>query len=94
MEELTALEAELGPLEARATELRGQIKDTMLAYTLNKVIVRTGMAQMVSSSRTSFDSKTLQREAPDLYARYLRTATFTNLRITSKGVDSCLSTAS
>lgn len=94
MEELTTLEAELDPLEARVTELRGQIKDTMLAYALNKVILRTGMAQMVTSSRTSFDSKTLQREAPDLYARYLRTATFTNLRITSKGVNSCLSTAS
>jgi hypothetical protein len=94
VEELTALEAELEPLEARVTELRSQIRDTMLAFSLSKVILRTGMAQMVTSSRTSFDSKTLQREAPDLYARYLRTATFTNLRITSKGFDSCLPTAS
>jgi hypothetical protein len=94
MEELTRLEAELDPLETRVTELRGQIRDTMIAYAINKVIVQTGIAQMVTSSRASFDSKALQREAPDLYSRYLRTATFTNLRITSKGVDSCLSTAS
>jgi hypothetical protein len=75
--------------------LRDQIKSTLTIYMIDKVNLDGGTAQMVTSSRTSFSTKDLQREAPELYSRYLRTSTFTNLRITSrKGVSPCLSTAS
>jgi predicted phage-related endonuclease len=92
MEELIQLEGELDPLQERVTELRTQIRETLLAYALQKVIVHAGTAAMVTSSRTSFDAKALQKEAPDLYTRYLKTTTFTNLRV--KGTKPCLSTAS
>ncbi len=95
VEELGIVESQLKPLEQRTTELRDQIKSTLTIYMIDKVNLDGCTAQMVTSSRTSFSAKDLQREAPDLYTRYLRTSTFTNLRITSnKGVSPCLSTAS
>ena len=95
VEELGIVESQLKPLEQRTTELRDQIKSTLTIYMIDKVNLDGGTAQMVTSSRTSFSAKDLQREAPELYSRYLRTSTFTNLRITSrKGVSPCLSTAS
>lgn len=94
MEELTALEHNLEPMQERVSELREQIKTTLIGYQLNRVVLDGGICQMVTSSRTSFDRKTLQRESPDIYNRFLKTSTFTNLRITTKGATPCLSTAS
>jgi len=49
---------------------------------------------MVTSTRTSFDSKAVLRDAPDLYNRYLKTSTFTNLRVTASKGAPCQSMAS
>jgi len=94
MDELTTLERELEPLQDRTAELRDQIKATLSAYLINRVVLDGGVLQMVTSTRTSFDSKSLLRDTPDLYARYLKTATFTNLRVTTSKGASCQSMAS
>lgn len=85
IEELEQLEREVEPLEARVGELRAQIKDTLMAYALGKVVVQAGSAQMVTSTRTSFDAKALQRDAPEIHERYLKTSTYSNLRISFQG---------
>ncbi len=93
MEELTTLERQLEPLEERTTELRNQIKTALISYMIDKLILDGGIVQMVASSRTSFDAKALQRDAPEVYTRYLKTSTFSNLRVTTKGAAPCPSTA-
>lgn len=85
LEELGQLEREVEPLEARVSELRAQIKDTLVSNALDKVLVQAGGAQMITSTRTSFDAKALQRDSPDIHRRYLKTSTYSNLRISFRG---------
>ena len=94
LEELASLESMSGPMQDRISELRDQVKTALLSSGATKVVLDCGTVQMVESSRTSFDSKSFQREAPDIYARFQKTSTFSNLRITTRGVSPCLSTAS
>lgn len=94
LEELVALERELDPIQERASELREQIKTTLSSYLINRVVLEGGVLQMVTSSRTSFDSKALLRDAPEIHARYMKTATFTNLRVTASKGAPCQSMAS
>lgn len=94
MEELTTLERELDPLQQRTTELRDQIKATLSGYQINRAVLDGGVLQMVTSSRTSFDSKALLRDAPEIHARYMKTSTFTNLRITASKGAPCQTMAS
>jgi len=90
LEELSELEAISGPAQERIAELRDQVKAALLNSGASKVLLDNGTVQMVESSRTSFDSKSLQREAPDLYNRFQKTSTFSTLRIT--GATKCQST--
>jgi hypothetical protein len=95
IEELTSLEADLDPLQFRASELRDQIKRSLQMTGLSKVYLDLATVQFIESTRTSFDAKALLREAPDVHARFLRTSTLTQLRITpKKGEALCLPTAS
>ena len=93
LEELSSLESLSGPMQDRISELRNQVKTALLNTGASKVVLDNGTVQMVESSRTSFDSKLLQREAPDLYARFQKTSAFSTLRITIRGVSPCLLTA-
>jgi CRISPR-associated exonuclease Cas4 len=94
LEELASLESISGPMQDRISELRDQVKTALLNTGASKVVLDNGTVQMVESSRTSFDSKSFQREAPDIYARFQKTSTFSNLRVTTRGASPCLSTAS
>jgi hypothetical protein len=94
LEELASLESISAPMQDRILELRDQVKAALLSAGATKVVLDCGTVQMVESSRTSFDSRSFQREAPDLYARFQKTSTFSNLRITTRGASTCLSTAS
>ena len=94
LEELSSLESMSGPMQDRISELRDQVKTALLNTGASRVVLDNGTVQMVESSRTSFDSKSLQREAPDLYSRFQKTSTFSTLRINLKGASQCLSTAS
>jgi len=94
MDELNTLERQLEPIQERSGELREQIKATLSDYQITKVILEGGVLQMVTSTRTSFDSKAVLRDAPDLYNRYLKTSTFTNLRVTASKGAPCQSMAS
>jgi hypothetical protein len=94
VEELAALESNLGPIQERVSELRDQVKNALLSAGANKVMLENGTVQIVESSRTSFESKALQRESPELYARFAKTSTGMNLRVTYKGDSSCLNRAS
>jgi CRISPR-associated exonuclease Cas4 len=94
LEELASLESNLEPIQERITEIRDQLKTTLLCTGASKVVLEGGTVQMIESSRTSFDSKSLQREAPEIYGRFQKTSTFSNLRITHRGESKCLSTAS
>lgn len=94
LDELNSVDQALDPLSQRSAELREQIKTTLQIYQANRVVLEGGTVQMVASTRTSFDVKALLREAPELHSRFLRTATFSHLRVTSKGITSCLPTAS
>ena len=94
IEELNSLESISGPMQDRISELRDQVKTALISSGASKVVLDNGTVQMVESSRTSFDSKSLQREAPDLYSRFQKTSTFSTLRINFKGATQCLSTAS
>ena len=94
LEELSELESMSGPAQERIAELRDQVKAALLNSGASKVLLDNGTVQMVESSRTSFDSKSLQREAPDHYSRFQKTSTFSTLRITTRGATQCLSTAS
>jgi len=93
LEELASLEAIAEPAQERITELRDQVKVALQMSGASKVLLENGIVQIVESSRTSFDSKTLQREAPDIYSRFQKTAMFSTLRINYKGEKSCLQTA-
>lgn len=94
LEELASLEAISGPAQERIAELRDQVKTALQCSGANKVVLENGTVQMVDSSRTSFDSKSLQREAPEIYSRFQKSSSFSTLRITTRGVPQCLSTAS
>jgi len=94
LEELAELEPHVGPMQDRVTELRDQMKTAMFTSGATKVLLENGIVQIVESSRTSFDSKALQRDAPDLYSRFQKTSTFSTLRITHKGDSKCQSMAS
>ena len=94
VEELAAVESDLDPLQKRATELRERIRETLQALEVKRAVLDGATVQLVSNSRTSFDSKALQRESPDLFQRFQKTSCFTNLRITFKGEPACLPTAS
>jgi len=90
LEELASLESNLGPMQERVTELRDQVKTALLCTGANRVVLENGTVQIVESSRTSFDSKSLLREAPDVFARFQKTSTFSTLRINHKGDSQCL----
>jgi len=81
-------------MQERVTELRDQVKVALQNSGASKVLLENGVVQIVDSSRTSFDSKALQRDAPDMYARFQKTFTFSTLRITHKGDSQCRSMAS
>jgi predicted phage-related endonuclease len=95
LEELSGIESELTPMQERVSELRDQIKSALLCTGASKITLENGIVQIVDSTRTSFDSKTLQKEAPELYSRFLKTSLYSNIRITTrKGDRKCLSKAS
>lgn len=85
VEELTGLETELEPMQARATELRDQIRLALDTCGAGKVSLESATLLLVESNRTSFDGKAFQKEAPELYYRFLKTKSFTTLRICRKG---------
>jgi len=94
IEELASLESDLGPMQDRVTELRDQVKTALLCTGANRVVLENGTVQIVESSRTGFDSKALLRVAPDVFARFQKTSTFSTLRINHKGDSKCHSMAS
>jgi len=94
LEELASLESIAEPAQERISELRDQVKVALQMSGTDKVLLGNGIVQIVESSRTSFDSKALQRESPDLYSRFQKTSTFATLRITHKGDSQCQSMAS
>jgi len=94
LEELASLESIAEPAQERISELRDQVKTALQISGASKVLLENGIVQIVESSRTSFDSKALQRESPDLYSRFQKTSTFSTLRITHKGDSQCQSMAS
>ena len=85
LEELAGLESDLEPMQERVTELRNRFKDHLLDSGVGRVALDGGTVQLVASSRTSLDGKALQRDAPEVYERYLRTNTFSTLRVTFHG---------
>lgn len=94
LEELASLEANVGPMQERVTELRDQVKVALLNTGANKVLLENGIVQIVDSSRSSLDGKALQREAPEVFARFQKLSMFSTLRITHKGENKCQSMAS
>ena len=94
LDELAELESIAEPAQERITELRDQVKVALQMSGASKVLLENGIVQIVDSSRTSFDSKALQRDAPDMYARFQKTSAFSILRITHKGDSKCQSMAS
>jgi len=94
MEELANLESEITPMQDRVSSLRNQMKNALHDTGTQRIRLESGVVQLVESSRTSFDSKCLQRESPEIYSRFLKTSTFTNLRVTHHGDNPCQSMAS
>ncbi len=94
LEELAELESKVGPMQDRVTELRDQVKVALQITGASKVLLENGIVQIVESSRTSFDSKALQREAPDMFNRFQKTSALSTLRIHHKGESKCQSMAS
>lgn len=84
-EELAGIESQLDPLQQRSTELRERIKSTLHDLGADRVSLTGATVSIVGSSRTSFDSKAFQREAPDMYQRFMKTSTFSTLRVTFRG---------
>ena len=85
IEELSGLESDLEPMQERVTELWNRLKDHLLESGLGRVALDGGTVQLIASSRTNLDGKALQRDAPEVYERYLRTNTFSTLRVTFHG---------
>lgn len=85
VDELGGLEERIEHLQSRVTELREQIKSALDLSGAARVCLDNGTVQVVSNSRTSLDSKALQREAPEVYSRFLRTTSYSTLRINRKG---------
>lgn len=94
LEELALVELISEPAQERIAEIRGVIKETLLNSGADKVQLSNGIVQIVESSRSSFDSKALQRESPELFTRFQKTSFYSNLRITHKGDKQCLPMAS
>lgn len=93
VEELSSLESIVEPAQARVSELREQIKETLQLIGAGKVALDNGTVQLVASARTSLDSKALQREAPEVFKRFQKASTFTSLRISHRGENLCQQTA-
>ncbi len=94
IEELGQLESDLEPIQERVVELRERVRNILQELGANRVPLDETTVQLVANTRTSFDSRALQREAPDIYQRFLKTSCFTNLRITRKGERTCLKAVS
>jgi CRISPR-associated exonuclease Cas4 len=94
LDELAELESIAEPAQERIAELRDQVKVALQMSGASKVLLENGIVQMVDSSRTSFDSKALQRDAPDTYARFQKTSSFSILRINDRGESKCQPMAS
>ena len=84
-EELAGLEHELDPLQERTHELRERLRETLQKHEASLVELEAATVQLIPSSRTSLEARGLQREAPELYQRFLKTSTFSTLRITYRG---------
>lgn len=85
VEELAGIEAELDPLQQRSTELRDRLRATLQELGAGRIALDAAVVQVIPSSRTSFDGKSFQREAPEVYQRFLKTFTFSTLRVTYRG---------
>lgn len=94
VEELGQLESALTPIQERVAELRQRIRNNVQELGISRARLDGSTVQLVATTRTSLDSKSLQREAPDIYQRFLKTTCFTNLRITKKGERACLQAVS
>jgi CRISPR-associated exonuclease Cas4 len=84
-EELAFLEQELDPLQQRSGDLKERLKAILQAFGVGQVELEAAAVQLIPSIRTSLDAKAIQREAPDLYQRFLKTSTLSTLRITFRG---------
>ena len=94
IEELGQLESSLNPIQERVAELRERIRNNVQELGISRALLDGAIVQLVATTRTSLDSKSLQRDAPDIYQRFLKTSCFTNLRITRKGERACLQAVS
>ena len=84
-EELASLEQELDPLQQRSGDLKERLKTILQAFGVGQVELESAAVNLVPSIRTSLDAKAIQREAPELYQRFLKTSTIATLRITFRG---------
>ena len=84
-EELASLEQELDPLQQRSGDLKERLKSILQAFGVGQVELEAAAVQVIPSIRTSLDAKAIQREAPELYQRFLKTSTIATLRITFRG---------
>lgn len=82
VEELALLEASVEPMQTRIADLRELIRYALESYGTSKVALDMATVHLVTNTRTSFDSKALQRESPELFSRYLKTSTYATLRVT------------
>lgn len=85
LEELASVESALDPLQERSRELRDRIKEVMEGLGATKTSLPSGVINLVTTSRSNFDAKALQRELPEIHQRFLRTSASTHLRITFRG---------
>ena len=84
-EELASLEQDLDPLQQRSGDLKERLKSILQAFGVGQVELEAAAVQVIPSIRTSLDAKAIQREAPELYQRFLKTSTIATLRITFRG---------
>ena len=94
VEELGQLETDLDPIQERVTQLRERIRTSIQELGITRVSLDEATVQLIASVRTSFDSKSLQREEPGIYQRFLKTCCFTNLRVTRRGERACMKAVS
>ena len=84
-EELADLDQELDPLQQRSSDLKERLKAILQGFGVGQVELDAAAVQLIPSIRTSLDARAIQRQAPDLYQRFLKTSPISTLRITFRG---------
>jgi predicted phage-related endonuclease len=76
-----ALQAQYDAVSEQLDALRKQIRERLEASALSRVRTRAGLVELKLIESERFDTKRFKSEHPELAAQYIKTTTYTQLKL-------------